>query len=116
MQLLLAAVVVGVLHRCLLKIVKQMQVKGLYSGVVVRRPKIANRNLDGFAIGRFDTFVAEPASYAGFFAHFITPNSFPTAANAATARSMSALECAADICVRMRAWPFGTTGKEKPMT
>ena len=26
------------------------------------------------------------------------------------------VECAALIWVRMRAWPFGTTGKEKPMT
>ena len=33
-----------------------------------------------------------------------------TSANAASARSMSWRECAADICTRMRALPFGTTG------
>ena len=39
-----------------------------------------------------------------------------TSSKAAIARSMSSVECAADICVRMRAWPRGTTGKEKPIT
>src|SRR6185312_12513496 len=33
-----------------------------------------------------------------------------TAANAARARSRSSELCAADICVRIRAWPSGTTG------
>jgi hypothetical protein len=36
--------------------------------------------------------------------------------NAFTHRSMSAVECEADICTRMRALPFGTTGKLKPIT
>src|SRR5437588_6459589 len=40
----------------------------------------------------------------------ITPNSRPTSVNAATAASISSAECAADIWVRMRAWPGGTTG------
>lgn len=40
----------------------------------------------------------------------ITPSSFPTLINAAAARSRSSLECAAEICVRIRACPFGTTG------
>ena len=33
-----------------------------------------------------------------------------TSSKAAIARSMSSAECAADICVRIRAWPAGTTG------
>ena len=33
-----------------------------------------------------------------------------TSSKAAIARSMSSVECAADICVRIRAWPCGTTG------
>ena len=32
------------------------------------------------------------------------------------AASTSAGEWAADIWVRMRAWPLGTTGKKKPVT
>ena len=40
----------------------------------------------------------------------------PAAVKAAMAVSMSEDECAADIWVRMRAWPFGTTGKKKPVT
>src|SRR4029077_20814078 len=43
-----------------------------------------------------------------------TPSSRPTALKAATARSMCSGVCAALICVRMRALPFGTTGNEKP--
>jgi hypothetical protein len=35
---------------------------------------------------------------------------------ALTARSRSDLECAADTWVLIRAWPFGTTGYEKPTT
>ena len=40
----------------------------------------------------------------------ITPSLRPTLTNAATARSICSGECAALICVRMRAWPCGTTG------
>ncbi len=36
--------------------------------------------------------------------------------NAATARSTSAVECAADSCTLIRARPMGTTGYEKPIT
>ena len=46
----------------------------------------------------------------------ITPSARPTFANAAIARSRSSRSWAALICVRMRAWPFGTTGKKKPIT
>ena len=46
---------------------------------------------------------------------FRTPNSRPTLMKAAIARSRCSRVCAALICVRMRAWPFGTTGKKKPM-
>ncbi len=46
----------------------------------------------------------------------IAPCALPTFANAATARSIWASVCAALICVRMRALPFGTTGYEKPIT
>ena len=48
-------------------------------------------------------------------AHTI-PNAFPASVKAAIAKSMSASVSAADIWVRMRAWPFGTTGKKKPAT
>ena len=44
------------------------------------------------------------------------PNSLPASAKAAMAKSMSASVSAADICVRMRAFPFGTTGKKNPAT
>ncbi len=49
-------------------------------------------------------------------AHATTPNSLPTLVKAAIALSICSKLCAADIWVRMRAWPSGTTGKEKPMT
>ena len=39
-----------------------------------------------------------------------------TSTKASTARSMSSVECAADICVRIRAWPRGTTGNENAIT
>ncbi len=39
-----------------------------------------------------------------------TPSERPTRANASMARSIWAGVCAADICVRMRAWSLGTTG------
>ena len=48
--------------------------------------------------------------------YLITPSARPTLANAAMAASMSAALCAADIWVRMRAWPLGTTGKKNPVT
>ena len=51
-----------------------------------------------------------------FFVAPMAPNCLPTLAKAATAWSMWSLVCAALIWVRMRACPFGTTGKEKPMT
>src|ERR1700722_18834485 len=44
------------------------------------------------------------------------PSALPASAKAAIAKSMSASVSAADICVRMRAWPFGTTGKKNPAT
>ncbi len=47
---------------------------------------------------------------------YTTPNSRPTATNAATAWSTCAGVCAAESCTRMRACPRGTTGKEKPIT
>ena len=40
----------------------------------------------------------------------ITPRARPTLAKAAMARSSCSRVCAADIWVRMRAWPCGTTG------
>jgi hypothetical protein len=42
--------------------------------------------------------------------HFNTPNCLPTSVNAAIARSICSVVCAADTCIRMRAWPCGTTG------
>ena len=35
---------------------------------------------------------------------------------AETIMRISSSECAADSCTRIRAWPRGTTGNEKPMT
>ena len=49
-------------------------------------------------------------------AHDTIPSSLPTLPNAASARSSSSGVRAAFICVRMRAWPRGTTGKKKPET
>jgi len=46
----------------------------------------------------------------------ITPSSFPTFTNAATACSSCSRVCAALIWVRIRALPWGTTGKLKPTT
>src|SRR5262249_6908411 len=46
----------------------------------------------------------------------MTPRARPTLAKAAIARSSCSRVCAADIWVRMRACPCGTTGKLKPMT
>lgn len=48
--------------------------------------------------------------------HFTMPSSRPTFVKAATAKSRSESSWAALICTRMRASPFGTTGKEKPIT
>lgn len=48
--------------------------------------------------------------------HFTMPSSRPTFVKAATAKSRSDSSWAALICTRMRASPFGTTGKEKPIT
>ena len=45
-----------------------------------------------------------------------TPISVATSVNAAIARSMSSSLCAADICVRIRALPCGTTGKQNAIT
>ena len=42
--------------------------------------------------------------------YFSTPNSFPTLVKAAMARSRCSRVWAAEICVRMRAWPLATTG------
>ena len=46
----------------------------------------------------------------------IIPMVLPASMNAAMAVSISASVSAADIWVRMRAWPLGTTGKKKPAT
>ena len=48
--------------------------------------------------------------------HWITPSWRPTLPKAARARSRCSRSWAAEICVRMRAWPRGTTGNEKPIT
>ncbi len=44
-----------------------------------------------------------------------TPSSWPMRMNASIARSRCSRVCAAEIWVRMRACPFATTGKKKPM-
>ena len=48
--------------------------------------------------------------------HVINPIARPTRTNAPIAMSMSASLCAADICVRIRALPCGTTGNENAIT
>ena len=48
--------------------------------------------------------------------HDTRPIARPTRTNASIAVSMSASVCAADICVRMRALPWGTTGNENAIT
>ena len=45
----------------------------------------------------------------------ITPSSRPIRANASIARSRCSRVCAALIWVRMRAWPFATTGNKNPI-
>ena len=64
--------------------------------------------MPGSALALTSAFMAVP--------YPMMPSSRPAVANAPIARSRSARECAAFICVRIRAWPFGTTGNEKPMT
>src|SRR5579872_2733312 len=62
----------------------------------------------------------QPDTGSGFFLHQcfqeMTPSSRPTAVNASSAFSSCSRDSAADICVRIRAWPRGTTGNEKPIT
>ena len=57
-----------------------------------------------------------PAPSCGLLGQRITPSARPTRANAAMARSRSSRVWAALIWVRMRACPWGTTGKKKPTT
>ena len=45
-----------------------------------------------------------------------TPCFSPTRLNASRARSNNGMSWSAESWVRMRAWPFGTTGKKNPMT
>src|SRR5688572_23970537 len=47
--------------------------------------------------------------------HETTPRARPTSTKAATAVSISALVCPADICVRILVSAPGTTEKEKPI-
>lgn len=104
-------------HRRALKAIdctERMQVEVLASVIVFVDPEVPYRDFDGLLIGFLDPFAAKPTLHA--YVQDTIPNSRPTSTNASTARSMSSIECAADICVRMRAWPFGTTGNEKPIT
>jgi len=45
-----------------------------------------------------------------------TLRSLPTLTKASIARSRWCFSCAAETCTRIRASPFGTTGKKKPIT
>lgn len=54
--------------------------------------------------------------YYCFHGYILTLNSFPTSANAFMAWSKFSRVWAALIWVRMRALPFGTTGKQNPIT
>ena len=51
---------------------------------------------------------------ADFQTGFGIPSSLPTLTNAANAFSRSLFSSAAEICVRILASPFGTTGKKNP--
>ena len=48
--------------------------------------------------------------------YFSTFSFFPILVNAEIAFSKCFCSCAALNCTRMRAWPFGTTGKKNPIT
>ena len=48
--------------------------------------------------------------------HLITPSCLPIFAKAWIALSKCSFVCAADICTRILACPFGTTGKKNPIT
>ena len=59
-------------------------------------------------------FIVSPVRIS--LSYRIAPSALPTFAKAATAPAIWASPCAALICVRMRALPFGTTGYENPIT
>lgn len=61
--------------------------------------------------GRFSTGSAHPADRQDN-----TPTCLPMRVKASMALSRCPRVCAALICVRIRAWPLGTTGKKKPVT
>ena len=44
------------------------------------------------------------------FFYFSTPSSLPTLIKAAIHLSRCSFSCPAEICTRIRAWSFGTTG------
>ena len=60
-----------------------------------------------------DGALGQALGFAGAIQIFISAFTSP---NLAMANSRSSRVWAAEICVRMRALPWGTTGKEKPMT
>lgn len=75
-------------------------------------------SLGGFGTRPYRIFVLgmrPPYHQARDPIHLTTPNPAPIFANALNATSRSSIVRAADNCVRMRAWPMGTTGYEKPM-
>lgn len=78
-----------------------MEEKALSRVVVFVGPEISDGDLNGFPVGGIDIPAAEPTLHLE--GHDTNPNSLPTATNASTARSMSPCECAADICVLIRA-------------
>jgi len=70
-------------------------------------------------------FLSTCAPWSGFFSKLSSlvsdllpqkPNSAFASANFVTANWSSSLVCAAEICVRIRAFPIGTTGYENAMT
>lgn len=68
------------------------------------------------ALGQNPQFPAVPDKSIRNIAHASTPVSLPAFLKASRAKSRSSFVRAALIWVRMRAWPFGTTGKKKPET
>ena len=80
----------------------------------------AHRQCRGWRPGRLDELAQEADPVGG---GVLSGDQGPSSGDAVTrrherrdARGRRPRRCAAESCTRMRAWPFGTTGYEKPIT